>query len=304
MLTLDLIPVPCALGGPDSGTSHGPEALRQAGLLTTLQGCGLDATWQAAVAPATLSNPEDTPQRWQALTDLCRQLADRVAASLCRGRKPLVIGGDHAIALGTWRGLAAFQADHHPSRPFGLLWLDAHLDAHTPEDSASANPHGMPVALLLGEGSPALAQPILSPAHTCLVGARSWELPERVRLQRFGVHVYDQQDIAQRGLAVILQEALAIARKGTSGFGLSIDLDVFATSDCPAVNSPAPGGTDADQWLAALQGIASHDDCLAVEIAECDGLRDQQGAPPGQTSALACRLVESLFKPAHPATIR
>lgn len=297
MKAIDLIPVPSDLGGPDAGTSRGPEALRRAGLLTTLESCGLTANWIPAVEPSPLIDHSDTTRRWQALTDLCQRLSHQVAHSLQRNHKPLVIGGDHAIAVGTWRGLAAALPDDDIPAPFGLLWLDAHLDAHTPEDSASANPHGMPVAMLLGDGSPVLAHPVLSPAHTCLVGARSWELPEKVRLQRHGVTVFDQRDIQQRGLETVLKEAIAIVSTGTRGFGLSIDLDVFDPGEAPAVNCPVPGGTAANQWVPLLQGIARRDDCLAVELIECNGLLDTNGPASGQTTALACQLVASLFSP-------
>ncbi|GAB2182144.1 arginase [Denitratisoma sp. agr-D3] len=289
MRPIDLIPVPSALGAPDAGAAQGPAALRRAGLHTALTQAGLTATWQAPVTPPALATGHDAAQRWAALETLWSALAQRVDASLEQGHQPLVVGGDHAIAFATWRAVAARLAT-----PMGLLWIDAHLDAHTPEDSASGNPHGMPLALLLGDGPAGTAGPVLNPAHVCLIGARSWELPEQVRLRRYGVRVVDQEEIRQRGLGPVLQEALAIVRQGTGGFGLSIDLDVFDPTVAPGVNSPVPGGQPADEWLAQLTGLALLPDCLALEIVECDGLRDRQRQDA--TARLGVALAQALFR--------
>ncbi|HEX5393099.1 MAG TPA: arginase [Rhodocyclaceae bacterium] len=279
---IDLIPVPSALGAPDKGVAQGPEALRLAGLEDTLLRCGWRTHWGSAVAVPT-------GERWQALRQVCDNLTQRVEKSMAAGHRPLVLGGDHAIATGTWRGVARHVGS--PAQPFGLIWLDAHLDAHTPEDSLSANPHGMPVALLLGDGDQGLAHPWLAPSRICLVGGRSWELPEHVRLERFGVHVFDHKYIASRGIEAVLKEAIDIASLGTTGFGLSIDLDVFDPSEAPGVNSPAADGASSAAWLPLLKGLAARDDCLAVEIVEYDPTRD----PLGITSALACHLTKSLY---------
>jgi len=288
MKKIDLIAVPSALGAPDTGVSQGPAALRQAGLLTTLQDNGLEADWADTIAPQPLPADATETQRWDALTDLCQRLTQAVGHSRQQDHFPLVIGGDHSIAAGTWPGVAASV-----DGPLGLLWLDAHLDAHTREDSASANPHGMPVALLIGDGDPRLAHTTLSPRHICLVGARSSELPERVRLERFGVKVFDQADIARRGLQAVLAEALTIVSTGTAGFGVSVDIDVLDPTEAASVNSPAPGGEPVDIWLTELQGIAQRPDCLALEIVECDGARSEAAA----TARLACQLLAALLGP-------
>ncbi|HZV55118.1 MAG TPA: arginase, partial [Rhodocyclaceae bacterium] len=228
---IDIIPVPSALGAPDRGTAGGPEALRQAGLLTALHRGGHEACWLPALIPPTQVG------RWEALADLCERLADTVAASIEAERLPLVIGGDHAIAAGTWRGVARAK-----DRPVGLLWIDAHLDAHVPEDSISGNPHGMPLALLLGVGDPRLASGVLSPRHVCVVGARAWEAEEMQRLRRYDVHVIDDAEIVRRGLPDVLREAMERVATGTTGFGITCDLDVFPLDEAPGVNTPAAGG--------------------------------------------------------------
>jgi arginase len=279
---IDLIGVPCALGAPDVGTAGGPKALRQAGLLAALHRGGHGAEWTRE-----LISPAGT-DRWSSLAVLCDRLAGVVGATRRAGHMPFVVGGDHTIAAGTWRGIADTAAG-----PFGLLWLDAHLDAHTVDDSPSGNPHGMPLALLLGEGEPRMARPCLSPQHVCVVGARSWEPEEAARFRRLGVRVFDATEIARRGLTAVMADALALVRSGTTGFGISIDLDVFDPFEAPGVNSPAPGGHPAAAWLAALRGLATLADCLAVEVVECDSERDVDGV----TARLAVDVAGAMFAP-------
>ena len=279
---VDLIAVPSALGAPGEGVAGGPEALRAAGLLTAVHRAGRVAGWNHHLPP-----PVDD-DRWDGLDTLCFRLAAVVGGSMAGGALPVVVGGDHSIAAGTWRGVAkALDA------PPGLLWIDAHLDAHTPEDSPSGNPHGMPLALLLGEGDPRLARRVLSPHHVCVVGAREWESDEMDRLVRRGVRVFDDTEIARRGLAAVLTEALERVTAGSAGFGISIDLDVFDPAEAPGVSTPAAGGQAAAEWLAALRGLATRADCVALEVVEYDPGRDADG----RTARLATHLVEALFAP-------
>ncbi|MBI4754011.1 MAG: ornithine--oxo-acid transaminase [Betaproteobacteria bacterium] len=280
---IDIIPVPSALGAPDGGVAGGPEALRHAGLLTALHRGGHEATWVPPLYPLSRAD------RCDALAELCERLAGTVAASGRAGRLPVVIGGDHAIAAGTWRGTAAAMAG-----PPGLLWIDAHLDAHVAEDSVSGNLHGMPLALLLGAGDPRLASDVLSPRHVCVLGARQWEPEEMLRLRRFGVRVIDDAEIARRGFAEVLREATERVATGTAGFGITCDLDVFSPDEAPGVSTPAAGGQPAADWLAALRGLAARPDCVAVEIVECDGARDRDD----RTARLAVRLAAELMAPA------
>lgn len=280
---IDIICVPSALGAPDAGAAFGPGALRQAGLLTALHRAGRAADWVDELFP--LSNQHG----WAALAQLCRRLAARVAESLENNHLALVVGGDHAIAVGTWRGAADACAGR-----IGLLWLDAHLDAHTGDDTPSGNPHGMPLALLLGEGDARLARRGIAPQNICVVGARDWEPEEHARLTRLGVRVFDAAEIGRRGLAEVMREALLRVRAGTVGFGISCDLDVFDPAEAPGVNSPSAGGRPACEWLAGLRGLAAQPDCVALEIVEYDPTRDLGGL----TARLAVQLVSALLAPA------
>lgn len=281
---IDLIPVPCGLGGPDPGAAAGPEALRRAGLAAAMQQPGRPAEWQPALAP----DPE--LPRWEALAAFCPRLADGVAASLIAGRQPWVIGGDHAIAAGTWRGVMYGSGGN-----FGLLWIDAHLDAHVPADSPTGNPHGMPLACLLGAGDGRIVSAALSRRYVCVLGARQWEEAEQERLRRFGVRIFDAAEIERRGLAACLADALKIVTAAPAGFGITLDLDVFDPAEAPGVATPAPGGRPAAEWLAALAGLAARPGCRAVEIVELDPARD----PDGRTAQLAVQLAAALNTPAE-----
>jgi ornithine--oxo-acid transaminase len=279
---IDLIAVPCALGAPDEGVAGGPEALRSAGLLTALHRAGRAAAWTHHLPPPL---GED---RWDRLDTLCFRLAELVAESIAGGAMPIVVGGDHAIAAGTWRGtMKALSAAP------GLLWIDAHLDAHTTEDSPSGNPHGMPLALLLGEGDPRLARRVLAAHRVCVVGARDWEPEEAERLARRGVRVYDDAEIARRGLPEVLAEALERVAGGGGGFGVSIDVDVLDPQEAPGVSTPVSGGQSASQWIEALRGVAAHPECMALELVECNPGRDVDG----RCARLAVQLAEALFSP-------
>jgi len=196
---IKLFGVNCGRGGPDHGPSRGPEVLRQMGLLAALRRAGLEAGWAA-----TLETP--LGDRLDSLGALGRELADEVATAIAGGALPLVVGGDHSMAAGTWRGVTRAHAAAGVQQP-GLVWIDAHLDAHTPDTSRTGNPHGMPLAALLGHGADEMVGipgPRLDPARLAVVGARSYEAEELALLRQLGVRIFSMDDIRRRGLGAVL----------------------------------------------------------------------------------------------------
>ncbi len=186
---------------------------------------------------------------------------------MAAGEFPVVLGGDHAIAMGSWAGVARGLAH----APLGLIWLDAHLDAHTVETTPSMNPHGMGAAALLGHGDArflALAGGVLRPEQLCYVGVRSYEDGEMALLRRLGVRVIEMHEVKRRGIAACLDEALAIATNGTAGFGVSVDLDGFDPEDAPGIGLKCADGLRAAPTLAALKRLANHPALKAIEIVE------------------------------------
>ncbi|RIX45523.1 MAG: arginase [Rhodocyclales bacterium GT-UBC] len=228
------------------------------------------------------------------IAGLCRHLADEVAETLAAGEFPLVIGGDHSVAIGTWSGVARFVGE-----PVGLLWIDAHLDSHTPETSYSGAIHGMPLACLLGRGDKRLLQLGLpgaqvSAAHVVVLGPRSYEPEELVFLQEMGVRIIDSEEIDRRGFAACLDEAVGLVGDARGGFGVTIDLDAIDPMLAPGVGSPEPGGLLAADVLAALPRLAGHAGLRALEIVEYNPDRDRHGATASLISALIAQVLGPL----------
>jgi arginase len=206
---------------------------------------------------------------------------------------PLVLGGDHSCAIGTWKGIARALA---PRGPLGLVWLDAHLDAHTPATTPSGMLHGMPVACLLGHGDPRLAldrRQALDPRRICMVGARSFEAEEAALLNRLGVRVFPMRELKRRGLGEVMEEALAIARDGAGGYGVSLDLDALDPRDAPGVGIAVRGGIRASELRRALARLGRDPALGALEIAEYNPYCDRNGV----TARLVAEIIESLLAP-------
>lgn len=277
-------------------TEQGPEALRRLGVLEALQKAGLDGGWGGMVLPATPAAQRADLKPVDALplvADHAQRLAAAVEEALAEGAFPVVIGGDHAIAAGTWSGVVAQMG---AAKKFGLIWVDAHMDAHVPETSPSGAYHGMPVAALMGHGTPAMTTLAgfsgkLDPKHVVIVGARSYEDGEEALLKRLGVKVYYNDEVKARGLATVLREALTRATTGTDGFGLTIDLDAFDPADAPGVGSPEPDGLRPAEALPALAEVAAHPGLKALEVVEYNPTRDVNH----RTGALAVDLLVTLL---------
>ncbi|NTV10992.1 MAG: ornithine--oxo-acid transaminase, partial [Zoogloea sp.] len=161
-----------------------------------------------------------------------------------------------------------------------ILWTDAHLDSHTTHTTQSGNIHGMPLAALLGQGDRALTGldgPHLDPSRVCVVGAHSWEDEEAVLLDRLGVRVFRMDEVARRGLPVVMAEALAIARRGSAGFGLSLDLDALDPAALPAVTCPVPHGMAPEALVEVLALLRGCPDLVALEIVEYVPALDADG---------------------------
>lgn len=260
-------------------TQDGPQVLRQLGLAERLTGAGIPAHWAAMVDAdsdrRSLINP--TPQqKFRLVARHTAGLAEAVAAAMAARHLPVVLGGDHAIAIGTWGGVARGMA----GAPFGLIWLDAHLDAHTAETTPSMNAHGMSAAVLLGHGLPdflAVGGGVLRPENLCYVGVRSYELAEWALLHRLGVRMFHMDEVQERGLAAVMSDALAIATRGTAGFGLTIDLDGFDPEDVPGVGLQVPDGLRGADACAVLRHLGRDPRLQAIEIVEYSPELDHAG---------------------------
>jgi arginase len=257
---IEVIGAAWGLGGAEPGCAEAPDVL--APLVTArLEACGLPVVRGSMLRPAT------TERRKQfAVSRLCGLLGAAVADSLRQGRLPCVLGGDHSCAGGTWSGVARTLRGE-----LGLVWVDAHMDSHTPRTSHTGRLHGMPLAWLLGEDDDplyGLASGVLDPRHVCLVGVRSYESEEAERLQRLGVRVFMMDEVRAKGLQPALAEALAIATAGTAAYGISIDLDVVTPEEAPGVGTPVAGGIAAAELTEAIELIGGKSALAAVELVE------------------------------------
>jgi arginase len=271
--SVDLIGVASGLGGADAACAQAPARLAASGLVEQLRHAGIESSWAVMLEPR---RQRDGLQG--AIARLNADLAARVAESMRAGRLPCVIGGDHSCAVGTWSGAALALK---PRGALGLVWIDAHMDSHTPGTSPSGRPHGMPLAALLGQGDHPLAgfsDGMLLPRHVCLVGVRSYEAAEAELLERLGVSVFGIEEVMRRGLARVMDDALAIATEGTAGYGVTLDLDALDPREAPAVATPASFGIRGDELVRELQRIGRDFRLVAFELAEYCPRLDRDGA--------------------------
>ncbi len=226
------------------------------------------------------------------ISETCKGLADMVCKTLDENLTPLVLGGDHSIAVGTTAGAAAhFQKE---SKRIGVIWLDAHGDMNTPESSPSGNVHGMPLASIMGYGPPELTElggikPMVEPRNVTLVGIRELDAKERRLVKDSGVHIFTMRDIDERGMREVMSEALRFATDDTVGAAVSLDMDFVDPSDAPGVGTPVRGGVTYREAHLALEMIADSRALVSFELVEINPVIDLHN----KTATLGVELVLS-----------
>ena len=292
-----VIGVPMDLGSGRRGVDMGPSAIRIAGLNARLVELGHKVVDQGDLV---IKNMEELPVRDEHaryLPEIARAagtLAKKVDRIMRLGHFPLVLGGDHSIAVGTISGVAGF-ARKQASR-VGLLWVDAHGDINTPESSPSGNIHGMPLAALLGYGPEALTDvadhgPKLDPTNVALVGIRSLDAGEKKLLKETGVQVHTMSEIDRHGVHRAMEKALARITDGTEYVHVSFDLDALDPTVAPGVGTPVKGGLDYREAHLIMEVIADAGIMTSLEMVEVNPILDQGNA----SAALAVELVQSAF---------
>ena len=278
---VELIGAAWGIGGAEPGCADAPAVLTPL-VIEQLQRCGV----QLRAGP--ILSPSRAERRKQlAVSKLCGLLASAVTDAMQRGHLPCVLGGDHSCAGGTWTGVArALDGD------LGLVWIDAHMDAHTPRTSHTGRLHGMPLAWLLGEDDDplyGLTTGVIKPRHVALIGVRSFEPEERARLDHLGVRVVYMEEVHKRGIGAVLDEAIVIATRGTAAFGVSIDLDVVTPDEAPGVGTPVPDGVSGEELARALEGIGQRSDLAAIELVEYSPRLD----PTRRTARVAIEILRA-----------
>lgn len=246
--------------------------------------------WHPAIIPTT---PEQRSDIVRIVTAVNTALAEEVTATINSHEKFCVLAGDHASAIGTWSGAAHA---YRKQGDIGLIWIDAHMDSHTPETTPTGNIHGMPVAHLFGYGIKSLKEildkePKLKPENICFIGIRSYEEGEASFLTKLGVKVFFMPDVQQQGLANIFKMALEHVNKHTFGFGLTIDLDAMDPTDAPGVGCPEKGGILSSDLLDTLNKAEVNYPFVGLEITEYNPIQDKNQ----KTAKLVASLLEAVY---------
>jgi len=283
------------LGASRRGVDMGPSALRVAGLQAKLKQLGRQVE---DIGNIIVKQPEEqhygvkNAKYLEEISVTCKGLADIVGKTLDEDLLPLVLGGDHSIAVGTAGGAAAHY--HKESKRIGLIWLDAHGDMNTPESSPSGNVHGMPLASIMGYGPPELTdlggiKPMVEPRNIALVGIRDLDAKERRLVKDSGVHIFTMRDIDERGMREVMAEALRFAGDDTAGIAVSLDMDFVDPSDAPGVGTPVRGGVTYREAHLALEMIADSRAMVSFELVEINPVIDLHNT----TATLGVELVLS-----------
>lgn len=280
------------LGTNRRGTDMGPSAIRYAGLRESLVKMGLKVIDNGNIDVPDSDSIEATDQNHMFLDDIvrvCNILSDRVKNVIDNGNFPIVLGGDHSVAMGTLSGVSRAIPD------IGLIWFDAHGDFNTLDTSISGNIHGMPLAAATGRGHKKLINiggitPYVNEEKTVLIGIRDLDFEEKLLLKNSKVTVYSMKKVDEMGMAAVVKEALAIAGKGSSSIHVSFDLDVVDPAVASGVGTPVPGGLTYREAHLALELIAESKMLRSFEVCEVNPILDNYG---NHTASLAVELITS-----------
>ena len=285
------------LGADRRGVDMGPSAVRVAGLNQRLSALGYGVVDGGNINvrnPEMLREVNGKAKYLPEITEACQALAEKVNTVLQHDGIPIVLGGDHSIAIGSVSGLAAFY--RRQEKRVGVLWFDAHGDMNTPESSPSGNIHGMPFAAILGRGATELTHisgfaPKVHPEDCALLGARDVDPTEAEIMRNSGVRIYTMREIDERGMSACMDEAIAIASRNTVGFHVTMDMDFVDPDYAPGVGTPVPGGPTYRESHLAMEKVADSGQMLSFELTEVNPVLDTAN----RTAELGVQLILSAF---------
>ena len=297
MPKVTFIGVPLDLGAGRRGVDMGPSAFRLADIHQRVRELGYDVDDAGDIdVPIQETRAEGDPRlKYLAeIRETCEALRDTVEQVVSKGSIPVVMGGDHSIAMGTIAGLSRYHRGK--GQKIGLIWFDAHGDMNTPDTSPTGNIHGMPLAAAMGFGEPTLvglagAQPMVDPANAAVVGLRDVDVAERVIIKKSGIGAYTMRDIDERGMRSVMEQAIARATSGTAGIHVSFDLDGMDPDYAPGVGTPSPGGFSYREAHLAMEMLADTGRVISAELVEANPILDQRNG----TAVLGVGLLASLL---------
>ena len=286
-----VIGTPMDLGADRRGVDIGVSAIRYANLNTRLRSLGHSVH---DIGNLVVPQPEGQPlgnsklKYLGPIVQVCEELAKVVTETLEAGEFPLVLGGDHSIALGSIAGVTRMHKN------VGVIWIDAHADFNTYETTPSGNIHGMNLAASVGIGESRLTNmggwsPKVNKQNIVIVGARDLDPNEQVRLRDHAIRVFTMSDIDQKGISEVMRQAITIAGQGNDGLHLSLDMDALDPKEAPGVGTPVKGGLTYREAHLAMEMIADSKQLVAMDVVEVNPILDRENA----TALLAVELVLS-----------
>ena len=292
-MNIRVIGVPMDLGAGRHGADLGPAAIRYADLGKKLRQPGhmiIDEGNLSVSVPETSPSSDPKLQNLEPILKVCEALSADVERICAAGDFPLIIGGDHSLALGSATGAAAVYS------PLGLLWIDAHGDFNTDQTSPTGHIHGMPLAALAGYGDKRLVSlggfgPKVNPAHIAVVGVRDLDAGERELLHAAQVHVFTMKDIDHMGIATVIARALEITTNGTRGLHVSLDIDALDPREAHGVGTPVRGGLTYREASFVMEEIAASGKMTSLDVVEVNPILDNKN----RTAQMAVDLILSGF---------
>ncbi len=290
-----IIGAPLDLGQDRRGVDMGPSALRVANLNGRIASLGYQVEDLGNIPVAHReSSPEGSSHaRYLAqIAESCRRLGLAVEKTATQGKVPIVLGGDHSVAIGTVAGMA--RCFRKRKKRIGMIWMDAHADMNTPQSSPSGNVHGMPLACCVGTGPKELTHlfgfsPKVAARNVALVGVREIDQLEAPHVRQSGVRAFTMRHIDEHGLSAVMREAIEIASNGTAGFHLSLDMDYVDPREAPGVGTPVRGGGTYREAHLAMELICDSGGMLSMEVVEVNPVIDEVN----RTADLGVELVMS-----------
>ncbi len=292
---VDIIGIQVDLGASRRGVDMGPSAIRYSGIFEKISELGYECYDKGDITanPLLIDKPSPNPKlkNIDVIANASNELYIKVQASLQNGHFPLVLGGDHSIAVGSVLGVQSVHEN------IGIIWIDAHGDFNNAETTPSGNVHGMSLSAITGLGPEEMIPfkpaniSYVNPNNIALIGVRSIDDEEKKRLKECGAHVFTMADIDKYGMKDIMKMAIDIATNGTKGFHVSLDLDAINPNEAPGVGTPVYGGLTLREAHLAAEMIAENNNLLSAEIVELNPILDIKN----QTGELAVQLALSLL---------
>lgn len=292
---VSILGVPLGFGGSMEGVDIGPAAMRVARLNQRVAQLGYDVRDLGDLRVQRPLQPAESGERLKYLKEIsqaCQDLCVEVKKVLHGGELPVILGGDHSIAMGSFAGAADYYRERNET--LGLIWFDAHADMNTPETTPSGNIHGMPLAVLLGYGVSELTDiggfsPKLDPRFCAHVGARDVDTGERELIRRLGMRFFTMREIDERGMSNVMDEAIAVASRAGAGYGVTLDVDALDPGDAPGSGTLVRGGLTYREAHLGMEKIAEAGGMRFLEIVEINTALDISN----RTAQLAVELILS-----------